>query len=115
MGNKGAFITLTKDLKPEFTVYEAVVSLASNLYVQVIINSYMHMKCYTVYRVRMQGSLIACELRVFQKQFAIVRNTIIYVSFYSIILNQIYSNIRILIEGLLAVYVHAALKVCANR
>ena len=26
MGNKGAFITLTKDLKPEFTVYEAVVS-----------------------------------------------------------------------------------------
>ncbi|XP_064394815.1 serine/threonine-protein phosphatase 5-like [Halichondria panicea] len=24
MGNKGAFITLTKDLKPEFTVYEAV-------------------------------------------------------------------------------------------
>ena len=26
MGNKGAFITLTKDLKPQFTTYEAVVS-----------------------------------------------------------------------------------------
>ena len=29
MGNKGAFITLTKDLKPQFTTYEAVVSLVS--------------------------------------------------------------------------------------
>ena len=26
MGNKGAFITLTNDLKPKFTTYEAVVS-----------------------------------------------------------------------------------------
>ena len=29
MGNKGAFITLTKDLKPQFTTYEAVVSRVS--------------------------------------------------------------------------------------
>ena len=29
MGNKGAFITLTKDLKPQFTTYEAVVSHVS--------------------------------------------------------------------------------------
>ena len=27
MGNKGAFITLTKELKPKFTTYDAVVSL----------------------------------------------------------------------------------------
>ena len=31
MGNKGAFITLTKDLKPQFTTYEAVVSHVSVL------------------------------------------------------------------------------------
>jgi len=27
MGNKGAFITLTNDLKPKFTTFEAVVSV----------------------------------------------------------------------------------------
>ncbi len=26
MGNKGAFITLTRDLKPKYTTYDAVVS-----------------------------------------------------------------------------------------
>ena len=33
MGNNGAFITLTKDLKPEFTSYEAVVSLHVSIFV----------------------------------------------------------------------------------
>ena len=31
MGNKGAYITLTKDLKPKFTTYEAVVSLITSV------------------------------------------------------------------------------------
>ena len=31
MGNKGAYITLTKDLKPKFTTYEAVVSLTTSV------------------------------------------------------------------------------------
>ena len=30
MGNKGAYIIFTKDLKPQFTTYEAVVSQLYN-------------------------------------------------------------------------------------
>ena len=31
MGNKGAFITLTRDLKPNYTTYDAVVSTCQQL------------------------------------------------------------------------------------
>ena len=33
MGNKGAFITLGKDLKPQFTTYEAVVGALHHHYI----------------------------------------------------------------------------------
>ncbi len=66
MGNKGAFITLTKDLKPEFTVYEAVVSLA---------------RC-TGHSLLYRISGFECKLS-HRSQFAIVRNAIRLVQCHS--------------------------------
>lgn len=36
MGNKGAYVTLTNDLKPKFTTYEAVVSVTTSLYIDML-------------------------------------------------------------------------------